>query len=820
MPDAVIKSMSEALSTGAAEEALLQLSEFSEENAIRLAEELAKSLASMGNGNGPTTVYDRAAESKQNEEEAKVKHQYYPIDIPKCLVQSKVSSKSKYQKEENPLQTAKACTESILASLGKVASGGSQASSELRKLETTRRQKDSKAKDLNAALQLRQLASFGADALGARRYTDAARAVNDYRRVQASERAMVIAGPHSARAYERTRDVLQRTVLEHYENAVAERDLKGLSELTPLLGMLDLANKGVGLYLRYSQTDLTEIMNAGLEEDQVVETKQQAQQEEENAGVRISRAEQRRREQQGAVTVCTKLAKIFNTAVTHLRHHLPMVAFSLGDADGDAALVQLVHIEVEKRATEIVKSYIQSAGLKSLRSKASVVANMLEERCLSGEVLDEGLFGEESGFLGITGGASTVDKAAALESMDDCGFKMELGTFVKMNSRLDEIALLMQHAESYERFIRHAVDEVDKARDLRRTQKRDERKKQWMAQLENEGKDATLEEAEKFDQNEKKLEASKRVQDVLPPQTQLNEIIAEVGGYLSGLERAFFLGNLQRAFFNVSLPDGSNYSPLTTMNANRPRNSAGCRALQTSLVEECFYAAQQSTLRAFATGHSGIASSAANVCSDILGRVLLESLSHRAEAGSSLLKPGDGLLSGQAGLGQAALSVMSTAQKGLGRKTRVGVDVKEEALAAMKQEEINAGIARSCASLNDLEVAVDYTRRLERKLIEEMGSTFPPNRQETDQLKACITSLSGVMESYQNASKEASDHLTAILMPRIRSIVNECVGQDSATSTSFMTTGTVTTTSVKMNYNLDDAAYELAQISEGYMSRL
>jgi hypothetical protein len=341
-----------------------------------------------------------------------------------------------------------------------------------------------------------------------------------------------------------------------------------------------------------------------------------------------------------------------------------------------------------------------------------------------------------------------------------------------------------------------------------------------MAQLENEEKDATLEEAEKFDETEREVQASQRVQDVLPPQTQLNEIIAEVGGYLSGFERAFFLGNLQRAFFNVSLPDDSNYSPLTTLDANRRRNSAGCVALQTSLVEECLYAAQQSTLRAFATGHNGIASAAANVCSDMLGRVLLESLSHRAEAGSSLLKPGDGLLSGQGGLGQAALSVMSTAQKGLGRKTRLGADVKEEELAAMKQEEINAGIARSCASLNDLEVAVDYTRRLERKLTQEMESTFPASRQETVQLRTCITSLSGVTELYKNASKEAADHLVAILMPRIRSIVNECVGQDSTTSTSFMTSGTVTMSTVKMNYNLNDNAYEMAQISEGYMSRL
>lgn len=805
----VVKNMSEALTTGAAEESLLQLSSHSEENAIRLAKELAESLL-----NKRVKVDRQKVESKQQQ------HNYYPIEVPESLSKS-TKNVRKYQREENPLENAKASADSILASLTKVASGGSQASSDLRSLETKRRLIDSAANDVQAALSLRQLASFGADALGARRYTDAARAVSDYNRVDPSDRAKTIAGPHAIRAYERTKDVLQRTVLEQYENAVAEGDLKGLSELTPLLGMLELADKGVGLYLRYSQNSLNEIMKAGLEEDEVVEEKQNAMQAEEDAGVRISRAEQRRRVEQkkSAVTICTKLAKIFNTAVTHLRHHLPMVAFSLGGADGDAALVQLVHLEVERRSVEIIREYIGVKQLGSLHNKARSVADLIEEKYISGEVLDEGFFGEEGNFLSLS---TTTDKIAAIETMDDCGFKAQLGSFVQMNSKLDEIALLMQHTESYERFIRHAVDEVNKARDLRRKQNQEDRKKKWIVQLENEGKDATLEEAQKFDKQEAEIQASQRVQDVLPPQTQMNEIIAEVGGYLSGIERAFLLGNFQRAFFSINYPDDRSYTPITILKSNRPRHASGSLALQTSLVEECLYAAQQSTLRAFATGHSGTACAAANLCSDILGRVLLESMVQRAEAGSSMLKPGDGLLSGSAGLGQAALSVMSTAQKGLtnatkGRRVGLGDGSEEERLALQRQ--IDEGIARSCAALNDLEVAVDYTRRLEEKLLQETGSTFPQG-QKTEQLRQCISGLSGVMEAYQGASKEAAQHLVAIVIPRVRSIVSECVGQDSSSSASFMTAGATVTTYVKMNYNLDDKAYELAQISEGFMTRL
>ena len=48
-----------------------------------------------------------------------------------------------------------------------------------------------------------------------------------------------------------------------------------------------------------------------------------------------------------------KLANIYNVPVMHLQHHFPMVAYALGDANGDTALVQLVYIEAEKRAADI-----------------------------------------------------------------------------------------------------------------------------------------------------------------------------------------------------------------------------------------------------------------------------------------------------------------------------------------------------------------------------------------------------------------------------------------------------------------------------------
>jgi len=899
-------SMPDALLQSSPSNALLQLSNYSQSNALRLAQELVNSLNNNNNNNSqkttpkskPSLLYQQQKQQQRQKTKQQELENFYPIPVPTLLTKSSSSTnttKHSHSHNQNPLTTSKACTESILHSLTKVASGGSAASTTLRNLESQRRSTDMACKDLHAALIIRQQSNIAADALGARRYNDAVKAIHELESVlididdgsssssssssnnsangttnnstttnsTTTSRANRIAGPHAVRAYERTKDVLQRSILERFEIAVNNNDLRELSNLTPLLGLLKMADKGVGLYLKFAQDNLSLVINQNLDVDTQTEEKQLFEEQEKEAGVRISRAEAKRREDENKlhkVTVCTKLAKIYNAAVTFLRHHLPMVAYSLGEADGDAALVQLVHTEVENRAVDVIRQYIVMRKMSKVHMKSNAVANMIEEKYLNdgdGLEYDEQILMDARADADAAAAAvissssntasshvannfnvfrstSAADKKAILDKLDDCGFNVELGTFLNVNANLDEMALLLQHTESYERFIRHAVDEVNKARNLRKEQKREQKKKKFMSDLENQGKDVTVEEVKAFEKEMRDIESKQRIQNVLPNQTQLNDVVAEVGGYFSVLERTFLLANIQRAFQSGSYPDERTFSPITISQPNNnshhqyrsSNNFTGCKALQTSVVEECLYAAQRSTLRAFATGHNGTASAASNFCSDTLGRFLLEVLVHRTETAASMLKPGDGLLPGHGGLGQAALAVMSSAQKGLSKATTKGLYAaagETESERNFMRYNIEQGIARSCANFNDLEVAVDYTKQLETKMIQEMQSTFPHGTKETEQLTACIKALSAVKDSFKIASNEAIEHLIATFMPRVRSIVNESVGQDSTTvGTGFnvMGGGATPAHQVRMNYHLDNNAYEMAQISEGFMSRL
>eukprot|EP00546_Thalassionema_frauenfeldii_P017496 CAMPEP_0178894582 /NCGR_PEP_ID=MMETSP0786-20121207/97_1 /TAXON_ID=186022 /ORGANISM="Thalassionema frauenfeldii, Strain CCMP 1798" /LENGTH=524 /DNA_ID=CAMNT_0020564689 /DNA_START=167 /DNA_END=1739 /DNA_ORIENTATION=+ len=356
--------------------------------------------------------------------------------------------------------------------------------------------------------------------------------------------------------------------------------------------------------------------------------------------------------------------------------------------------------------------------------------------------------------------------------MDDCGFRMEVGALADVDGALDEAALCLQHAESYQRFLQHTVNEVNKARQMRYEKEKETKR------LERE----RAEWATGMSQAPIAEHAAPYVPlEIIPKRTQLMEVVAELGGYYSGIERCLLLASMQRAFT----------SPPTFIDIPKSR------ALKTSLVDTCLFATRRSAKRAFATGHCGTASAMTNFCCDTLGGVLLKS-------SLAKLKPGDGLLEGGLSLFSAPHTLMKS-------------QAEDE---VTRQRKMQQGIARACATLNDLDVASYHVIELEKVLLASIAEGFPQTA-EADQLKACVKNLSPVKESYENAAVAAVDGLVDVLKARVRSLVSDAVGSDSSTGASFMASSVgKDRTTERMNYNLDDEAFKLSQISEGYMTRL
>jgi hypothetical protein len=722
--DQVPKSMVEALDADDPYQALLALSQHSQQRAQHLSKELAGEL------------------------------EYFQIELPELL--NRLPNPK--DMDSHPVSTAIACSESILHSLTKIASGGSQASQEMKTLEQEKREHEEHAQDVETALILRRSSDLAAQSLSAQRLDKAAQAIRDYTSQiewnRLTERAKAYAGEYTVAQLESTQKALKETLLEKYQEAVQEADIMKLGQLTPLVQMVQMEQEAVSLYLRFLKGILSKEL-------------QQA--------ATVGAADTKK-------PPYLPMARVYNSAVTILRHHLPMVSHCLHRAGGDAAVVQLVHVQVEKAVGPLFQSYISSRQLAASSQNAQRIYGLLEERY---------------------SGCGDFGRQDDVEETDDCGFASLVGTLADVDAAMEEAALCLQHAESYTRFINHTVREVNKARAFRHQQDQEERRaererKEWAT-----GMSAPIQEQE---------EAKYKPLEILPAHTQLQEVVAEVGGYYSVIERCLLLASMQRA---LSLPedDPRQYSPLG-MKANSP--SVASRASQTSIVESSLYAARRGTQRAFATGHTGTASAVANFSSDCLREVLVEYLARRAEdLGVSALKPGEGLLTGSAGIFNASNLIRQgqTVSHAVG-----GVKVDE----VRRRQEIEQGIAWACATFNDLDVAALHTQELEKILSQGVDRGFPPNTHETEQLRMCVKSFTPVAEIFKLASNNAIESLVSVLKPRIRAIVTDAVGDGTGAAGFAVMGGSKATDrhTVRMNYYLDEEAYQLLEVSEGYISRL
>jgi len=697
----------------------------------------------------------------------------FTLDLPSVLTNdqsgSSRNSARHYDDEGNntggpsshPLRDATACADSIYGSLTKIAVGGSQASQEIRQLEQEKEAIEEEAACIATALAIRQAEAQTNSAWQNRDFTAASKAIQPWLKwklenepkkakngvgtesAKRKKRVVAYTGEYALDQLERTYQHLQQVLLQKYEAAVQQGNLQLIGQYTPLLGRLELEPKAVQLYMQFLREILNDKVSA--EENDIDGN------------------------QQGA-TFANKMAKVYNGSVSVLRHHLPMVSHCLYRANGDVAVIRLVHDTCSETVLPIWRSYQRQRQLGSVRRHAERISDLYHQ----GEV----------------------------DPDSDGGFTTHIGSLPDVDSAMEEAAMCIQHAESYLRFVQHTCDEVNRARQYRH---------------------------DKSGSSDTETPAYKPM-EILPPSTSLHEMVAEVGGQYVVIERCLLLAGMHRAYVAESnIEDPKYYRPLTIRSASSSAMTQGNRKpLQSVLIETCFYAAQRGTQRAFCTGHTGTASAMANFCAEALSNGFLEVLRHRAEDyGVALLKPGDGLLVGSANYFSTATSIIGGRQTGTGGTSGAGAkDSLEDA------ERRNQKIAQACALLNDVQVAVHNTEQLMAMLTDAITKGFPPDSHGTEQLRLCVKSLSSVQDQFKAAADSSIESLESIMKPRIRSIVGESVGTEN--SSTFMVSpvmkqsnqsggiggGGAGGTTSRMNYNLDEEAYNLLQLSEGYMAHL
>jgi len=718
--------------------------------------------------------------------------------------------------DSHPVATAIACSDSILNSLTKIASGGSQASQEIIRLEQEKRELEQNATDVETALRLRKASDTAAQSLSAQRYDQASAAIQDYTLLQnknrLTKRAKAYAGEYTVTQLESSKKALRSTLLQNYQQAVQASDLQALGKLTPMLQMVEYEKEAVALYLQFLKEILTKELNKAASN--------------ENNGDKNPRPPTT-----SSLPPYIPMGRIYNAAVTILRHHLPMVSHCLYRADGDAAVIQLVNVRIEDSILPLFEQYISSRQLERSSRNALRIYNELETRLAS-----ETIGNNVGGGIGVV---SAGGRGGFQDSIDDAGFSTDIGSLADVDASMEEAVLCLQHAESYTRFIQHTVREVNKARALRNQSEQEERRMErermeWTSGMKQpEGNDnETADGGSNLDYGEGQ---DYLPLEILPTHTRLQEKLAEVGGYYSTIESTLLLASMQRAFA-ISSDDPRQYSTLGLSKTNSSSNNFGSRMntsgpLKTSIVESSLYAARRGSQRAFATGHGSTASAVTNYFTNCLKNSLVHYLIRRAEdLGVHALKPGEGLLEGTSGIFGTTTSLGLT-----GRQAHQSVMGHGNALEEkQRQRQIEEGISRACATLNDFEVAAHHTKELQRILMKNVDQGFPPKAPETEQLRVCVLSLGAVTESFTLASDQAVESLLSELKPRIRAIVTDAVGSDQGVGqgvtaasgfSSVIGAGGISNNStdrqaVRMNYELDEDAYKMLEVSESYVSRL
>lgn len=732
-PTSIIATMSDALQRDDPEQALRDLSQASAKQAHARAQELYEVLKEK-----PPSTFSPA--------------------IPTSL---------KLTDHQHPVQQASACTDSIWNSLSKIATGGSQASLEIRQLESEKAALEQEAVAIETALMLRMASQKAAAATLQAKQPDLVGASHALRpwllwkqesnqhaeRQEVAKRAAAYAGEYALQQLERAYSQVQEILLKDYQTAVRAGNLQVVGQLTPLLGNMQLEDTAVKLYLQFVEESVWP--------------------------ARMQEAENKNKDK----PLFAQMAAVYNVTVAVLRHHLPLVSHCLYKAKGDVGLVQLAHAQCTSAVVPLWQEYRKQKQWSAVSRKAGQIAAVLQDRYTTG--MDDDL-------------------------EDDAGFSQQIGPLSDVDASLEEAAVVVQHAESYLRFLAHSCDQVNLAHQIRhdqQVQRRLQEKRRQQSEWES------SEDAEEKDQDgteEEEDMAEFQPIEILPPTTQLHQTVAEVGGQYVAVEHCLFLASLQRAFCTPDT-EPRYYRPLGIDLSEAPNS----KAQQTSMVDACWYAARRSTQRAFATGHNGTASAMANFVADTLAQVVTEVLRQRAEdLGVAHLKPGEGLLVGSAGIFNNASNLIRA-----GQKTAGGAD------EITRRQKVQEQIGQTCAVINDMEVAIHHTKQLEKFLSETVEKGFPAQAHETEALVMCVKGLSIVQDGLKGAADVTIESLESTLRPRIRSIVSEAMGSEGSATAAFMvspmgggkaedrgTTG--------MNYNLDENAYNLVQLSEGYMARL
>ncbi|RLN71316.1 hypothetical protein BBJ28_00014917 [Nothophytophthora sp. Chile5] len=335
-----------------------------------------------------------------------------------------------------------------------------------------------------------------------------------------------------------------------------------------------------------------------------------------------------------------------------------------------------------------------------------------------------------------------------------------------MNEQLNEMALVIQHTQTYERFMRSRVLPEDD----------EEEEGAGNGEFKEAVGDVAAGEEEKA-----------VVAPVLPAihESELGKTVQELAGFYCFFENALLNQAARKAFQWEELRYSSGDSSAGGENATSGADGDDgllCFPIS-SAIDEIFYVARNSGLRALATGHVDCAAGVLNMINTVLRDVVGDTMRRRIRQMTTAVKldwAGDSsslLASSSAQLRDQMQQQLAKLSKTVGPVGGVGVSsVDSAAMAAEQQKEQAPDIV-----LNSLEATSGYIAQLKGEFEHELPEAFPEVPQH---ILTCLNGLEDAAAELKQLLLASRKKLLKLLEPKIANFLTGLLASSSSTSLS------------------------------------
>ncbi|TDH65056.1 uncharacterized protein CCR75_006058 [Bremia lactucae] len=469
----------------------------------------------------------------------------------------------------------------------------------------------------------------------------------------------------------------------------------------------------------------------------------------------------------------TCLTEVFNQIAQEVQQYEELLSQCFERVHGLNRFVAKLYTMGERSAVAVLNAYmVQRQYYKRITNK------------------DQPLSSTINGPMSPSGRNHSIQSALENSTDNDIAF---------MNEQLNEMALVIQHTQTYERFMRSRVafDGEKNANNI-----------------------------EESGMNEQTYDEKDIVVPVLPPvhNSELGKSVQELAGFYCFFENDLLNQAARKAFQWDELHFSSGNGNLNGANDSGIDNNLLCFPIS-SAIDEIFYVARNSGLRALATGHVDCAAGVLNVINTVLRDIVGDTMRSRIRQMTTGAKMENAEGGDAAGLLVSSSSqIRDQMQQRLAKLSKTvgtagGVALGENGgMTPVQRKEHTPDVI-----LNSLEVTSGYIEQLKSEFENELPETFPVVPQH---IVTCLNGLEDASVELQQLLFASRKKLLKLLEPKIASYLYTLLSTSSsaasaasvlaASATGLSSSGSAPSRRNPFQYELTEAMFTLNEANDPF----